>query len=240
MIGWQDKGVILSLRPHGENGGILSVLTENHGRYNGYIYGAKSARNRGVLELGNLISIEWQSKDEEQLGRFDVELLKNYSVNVMDNSRKLLALQSLCNLSDKTIPDREHHQSLYNSVIAMLDGFNNEMWEAIYVYWEMGLLKELGFGINLESCAVTGTTENLTHVSPKSGRAVCAEQAEPYKDKLLKLPNFLNPNPEDFQELDILSGLKLTGYFLQKRIFDNYNKPLPDVRLRLLEKYLNI
>ncbi len=237
MNSWVDQGVILSIRPHGENGGIISLLTQNHGRYSGYVYGAKSSKMRGILEIGNVVRAEWQSKDFEGLGKYDIELDSNNIVNIMDNPKKLLTLQSLCTLVDKTLPEREEHVNIYNSVIAMLDSFNNDMWEAVYVYWEIGLLKELGFGLDLDKCAVTGTTEKLSHISPKTGRAVCEIEAEPYKDKLLELPKFLNPNIENLEEIDIFAGLRLTGYFLQSRIFDNYNKLLPDVRLRLLNKY---
>ena len=233
---WQDQGIILSVRPHGENGGIVSLLTRDHGRHMGYVYGATSSRMRGVLEIGNLVSVEWRAKQSDQLGNYVLELEKGYAAAIMQDSLRLTALQSACVLTDKTLPERETHRALFDGFLALLQTFDEEIWPAAYIYWEMGLLRELGFGIDLTRCVASGTTDDLIYVSPKSGCAVSAVAGEPYKDKLLPLPGFLKGAP-DMQPEDILQGLQLTGHFLLNRVFSLANVNLPDARLRLEEKY---
>jgi len=233
---WQDEGIILSVRPHSEKGGIASILTRDHGRHAGYVFGARSSRMRGSLEMGNFVSVEWQSRVSENLGNYKVELNKSHVAVLMDDPRKLVALQSACALADKTLAERDKHQSVYEGLRALLEAFETEVWSAAYIYWEMGLLKELGFGLDLTVCAATGNTDNLIYVSPKSGRAVSAEAGEIYKEKLLKLPGFLR-GESDVSDQEILNGLDMTAYFLQHRVFSTMNIGLPDARLRLAQHY---
>lgn len=236
MQGWQDTGIILSVRPHGENGGIVSVLTESHGRSVAYVYGATSSRMRGLLETGNVVNVTWQAKSSDQMGNFALELEKSYAADVMDDATKLTALQSACVLADKTMPENEKHTGLYQAMIALLESFSGDMWAASYIFWEIGLLRELGFGLDLSKCVSTGVVENLLYVSPKSGCAVSAEAGEIYKEKLLALPPFLRGEAR-FENADILDGLKLTGHFFRHRVFSLANQNLPEARLRLEEKY---
>jgi DNA repair protein RecO (recombination protein O) len=239
MLEWQDSGIILSVRGHGDTGGIVSILTKDHGRAMGYVYGATSTKMRGVLEPGNLVSIDWKAKSNDQLGTFTLELEKSIAADVMDDAAKLTAMQSACVLADKTMPEREKHTGMYEGTKALMASFATDIWAPTYIYWEMGLLRELGFGLDLSKCAATGSVDNLIYVSPKSGCAVSAAAGEIYKEKLLALPPFLR-GEGGFEESDILNGLKLTGHFLLHRVFSQSNSNLPESRLRLEEKFSRV
>lgn len=236
MISWQDTGIVLSVRPHGENGGIVTLLTQKHGRTAGYVYGATSTRVRGTLETGNLVSAQWQAKSHDQLGSFTLELEQSFAARVMHDPAKLTALQSACALADKTLPENESHPGVYEGLLALLASFETEVWAVAYIYWEIGLLKELGFGLDLGKCVSTGSANNLLYVSPKSGCAVSASAGEEYKDRLLLLPSFLR-GEAGMEDADILNGLRLTGHFLLHRVFSQANSNLPEPRLRLEEKF---
>lgn len=235
-LSWQDSGIILSLRPHGENGGIVSLLTQSHGRAAGYVYGINSSRVRGMLEIGNLVSAQWTAKTHDQLGAYTLELDTSFAGNIIDSPVKLTALQSACALADRTLPEHESHPGVFDGMVALLHAFDGEVWPAAYIYWEIALLRELGFGLDFSKCVATGATENLRYVSPKSGCAVSEEAGEPYKDVMLRLPTFLRGEAR-LDPVDVLDGLKLTGHFLLHRVFSQANSNLPEPRLRLEEKY---
>lgn len=239
MLEWHDQGIILSVRKHGENGGIASILTESHGRASGYVYGINSNKKCGLLEIGSQLSVRWQAKSQGQLGVFELELAKSVAADVMDSPLKLMALQSACGLTDKALAENEKHEGVFFATQTLINSFADDLWAPTYVYWEIGLLRELGFGLDLSHCVATGGTEDLIYVSPKSGCAVSAAAAGIYKDKLLKLPPFLR-GEAGFDDKDILDGLKLTGYFLLNRFFSQSNQNLPDARLRLEDKYKTV
>lgn len=228
-----DQGIILSVRPHGEGGAVLHVLSENNGKCGGYVNGAQSSsRLRSVLQQGNIISFDWQSKTDGQLGRFDVELETDVAMRVMDDPRAITAVKSVCGLLDMFLPDREDHPALFHGTCGFFNILTTDQWPPTYIMWEMAFLKELGYGIDMTKCAVTGTTENLTHISPKSGRAVCAAEAEPYASKLLEIPQFLQG--QGLADNDITKGLKLTGYFLMHRLLKHSSyTELPNARIHL-------
>lgn len=236
MMEWQDHGIVLSVRPHGETGGIVSLLTAQHGRASGYVYGATSQRSRGVLEPGNRVDAHWQAKGTGQLGQFRLELEKSSVADVIDDPLKLTALQAACALVDRTLPENEKHTAIYDGTRALLEAFAGDYWAVSYIFWEIALLKELGFGLDLSRCVSTGVTEDLIYVSPKSGCAVSKAAGEIYKAKLLPLPPFLRGEAR-FDDGDILDGLKLTGYFLLQRVFLQAYGHLPEARQRLQEKW---
>jgi DNA repair protein RecO (recombination protein O) len=236
MIEFDDEGIILSVRPHGETGGVVSLLTKNHGRAMGYVYGAVSSRLRGTLEAGNLVSAHWQAKGAGQLGTFTLELEKNHSASIMTDSTRLTALQSACALADKTLPENERGGTVFEGMKALLRELDGDVWAPVYIYWELGLLKELGFGVDLSKCAATGVTDDLIYVSPKSGCAVSGAAGAVYKEKMLKLPGFLR-GEADFSDAAMLDGLKLTGHFLLHRVFLPTHSNLPDARLRLESRF---
>ena len=215
---WQDEGIVLSARRHGETGAIVSLLTRAQGRCAGYVYGAASAKMRGQIEPGSRVSAQWRARSADELGTFTLESDESPAVHVMADARKLTALQSAMALADKTLPERQVMRGVFDGTAALLAAFALDAWPAVYVRWEIGLLQELGFGLDLSCCAATGATEDLTYVSPKSGRAVSATAGNIYKEKMLVLPAFLRGGG-DFDEKDILDGLKLTGHFFRHRVF---------------------
>jgi DNA repair protein RecO (recombination protein O) len=236
LLGFEDSGVVLSLRAHGETGGIASILTRNNGRALGYVYGASSQRLRGTTEIGSRVAVRWQARAADQLGTFTVEPESSVTADVMDDPDKMTALQSACAIAEKTLPEREKHPRVYEAFCVLLDAFATDLWPVSYIAWELGLLAELGFGLDLSSCAATGATDDLIYVSPRSGRAVSAAAGAVYKEKMLHLPGFLRGRPET-ENADILQGLQLTGHFLLKRVFAQSNTNLPEPRLRLEQKF---
>lgn len=230
MNEWQDQGIILSTRRHGENGAVVTLLTEQHGRHAGYVYGATSRQNRGMLEPGSHVSANWKSRDDDGLGHFSLELEKGYMVAVMDDPARLAAMISACDLVGRALPERERHAAVFHGLLALLQAFEGDLWEAVYVWWEVAFLRELGFALDLESCAATGVTEDLVYVSPRSGRAVSRAAGEIYKEKLLPLPAFICGSGGVPGADDIRQGLELTGYFLRHKVFYSANADLPESR----------
>ncbi|QQG35203.1 MAG: DNA repair protein RecO [Micavibrio aeruginosavorus] len=237
---WKDQGIVLSVRPHGENGAVVALLTEQHGRHIGYVRGAHSARMRGLLQPGNLVSAEWGSRVAESMGTFELELHTALAVAVMDDSLRLGALLSACALCDASLPERESHCGLFYGMLALLQTLETENWGPSYVMWELAFLRELGFGIDVSKCAAGGDSKTLTHISPKSGRAVSAKAAEPYLDKLLTLPHFLRPQRSGGDDADVLTGLRMTAYFLEHWAFVHHTQGLPESRVRFQERFARL
>lgn len=236
MENWEDQGIVLSVRSHGESGAIISLLTENNGRHAGYIRGVHSSKMRGVIEPGNLVDARWQARVSDNLGSYQLEPLKSYSPQIMTDSQKLAALQSACSLCDYALPEREGHAGLFHGLIALFETLDTEIWGAAYIMWEIAFLSELGFSLDLTKCAGGGDDNALAYVSPKTGRAVSYEAGEQYKDKLLEIPAFLKPNGGPPEIEDIYTGLKLTGYFLEHWAFTHHTKGVPEERLRFFDR----
>jgi DNA repair protein RecO (recombination protein O) len=233
---WSDEGVILSVRPHGETAAVAEIFTRAHGRHLGLVYGGRSRRLRPILQTGNHVDAVWKARLSEQLGHVSVELRKGYAAQAMDDPLALAGLSSLCALA-RLLPERDPHPNLYEVTLFVL-GFLDEpdVWPALMVRWELALLDELGFGLDLATCASTGARENLVYVSPKSGRAVSAEAGAPYKDRLLVLPAFLAKGREGAATYaDVAAGLALTGHFLSTRVLNPREETMPQARVRLAE-----
>ncbi len=233
---WSDEGVILSVRPHGETSAVIEILTRAHGRHLGLVHGGRSRRLRPVLQMGNHVEVVWKARLAEHLGNLSVELIKGYAAQAMEDRLALAGLTSLCGLA-RLLPERDPHPNLFEVTLFVL-GFLDEpdVWPALIVRWEMALLDELGFGLDLKSCAATGSADNLIYVSPKSGRAVSAAAGEPYKERLLKLPAFLAKNGQTgVGEDDVVAGLALTGHFLETRVLLPRDETMPETRQRLSE-----
>lgn len=237
MEQWQDRGIVLAVRPHGESGAVVSVLTENYGRHAGYFRGAHSAKNRGSLEPGNLADIRWQSRIAENLGTFSIELAQSYAPRVMNDPLRLAALQSACALCDQSLPEREGHPGLFHGFVALLETLESEHWGAAYVMWEIALLRELGFSLELTRCAGGGDASRLYWVSPKTGRAVSEEKGKPYMEKLLPMPAFLKPGGGSDAPEEVHIGLKMTGYFFEHWAFAHHTTGVPEARLRFQERF---
>lgn len=191
---WKDQAIVLAARPHGENGAVVSLLTEGRGRHAGYLRGAHSSKNRGSLEPGNLVDAQWQSRVDNSLGTLTVELQKNAASRIMADALRLAALQAACALCDAALPEREGHPGLFHGLLALTDALETEVWGPAYVMWEIALLRELGFSLDLSKCAAGGDARSLMYVSPKTGRAVSEEAGRIYKERLLVLPRFLRPH----------------------------------------------
>ncbi len=232
---FEDAGIVLSARSHGETGAIVHVLTEQHGVYATHIAGGASRRIKPLLQAGSRVAIAYRARHADQLGAATLEAAGG-SPDLLDDPLGLLGLQCACVMTQKVLPEREPHTGAYHGLSALLGAFAiPDIWPAIYVRYEAGLLEELGFGLDLAACAVTGGHDQLVYVSPKSGRAVSREAGAPYRDKLLPLPGFLLSSQGGLDEGDIARGFELTGFFLERHVFHPGNKPLPDMRVRLLQ-----
>lgn len=242
MEQWQDQGIVIHARRHGENGAVVTLLTENYGRYSGYVRGATGKTMRGALELGNVVSAKWQSRVSDGLGGYTLELNENPSAHILHDPHKLLAIQAVCALCDAALPDREAHHGLFHGTLALFDAVKNQdIWLISYIYWEISYLKELGFSLDLSKCAGGGDQFDLKYVSPKTGRAVSGDAGEPYKEKLLALASFLAPNHTAEVKIDdeeIKKAFKMTNYFLEHWAFTHHSSGIPAPRLRFGEIFV--
>lgn len=232
---WIDEGIVLGARPHGENAAIVTLLTREHGRHMGLVHGGASRSKRPLLQAGNRVKAEWRARLSEHLGSYSCEMVTAHAALLLDDPLKLTGLTAACAVADGVLPEREPHAAVFAGFEALLIAFESEAWPVVLVHLELGLLKELGFRLDLEKCAVSGIGEELIYVSPRSGRAVSREAGAPYAEKLLALPGFL-AGGEDYGPSEILCGLELTGYFLERHLFWPHNRGLPEARLRLAEK----
>lgn len=238
MQEWNDQAIVLSARPYGESAAILRVLTSEHGLHAGYVHSAqRSGRLRSIVELGNIVNVTWQSKtDGDALGTYQLETVHAIGPHLYEDGQRLLSVQSMCQILDLVLPERESQEALFESSFAYCRNVGvSEHWLAMYVVWEMSLLNALGFGLDLSKCVVTGQVDNLEYISPKSGCAVCAEAGEEYKDKLFPIPDFLKGGGDD-SDAEIAKGLAITGHFLQKNVLDEVYKQLPEARQRFFTK----
>ena len=235
MVEWRMPGIVLSARRYGEGDLVVNALTEEMGRHAGLVHGGGSKRNRANYEIGNRLEFSWAARLNEHLGTFRADVMDSPAASIMHDADRLSALSSLCAVIDTALPEREPVPGLYAALNVWLDQLVSEHWAALLVRIELGLLEILGFGLDLSSCAVTGETEDLTHVSPKSGRAVSATAAEPYLDRLLPLPAFLTGGGEA-DDAAVVDGLLLSGHFLEKRVFNVHNWTLPPQRALLLQR----
>lgn len=233
-MNWSDEAIVLSVRPHGETAAVVELFTRTHGRHLGLVHGGRSRKQRPVLQIGNHVDASWKGRIAEQLGHVTLELRTSYAGAAMDSAAALAGLASLAALL-RYLPERDPHPSLYEVTLFVL-GFMDDpsVWPALMVRWELALLGELGFGLDLAACAATGSNDALIYVSPKSGRAVSASAGEPYRDKLLTLPGFLLKGARaGVTSADLAAGLRLTRYFLESRLIVPRNATLPEARVRL-------
>lgn len=229
---WRDEAIILGLKRYGETSVIVEALTRNHGRHRGVVRGGRGKRLSAVIQPGNTVELVWRARIEEQLGQFAVEGLKLRSANLITQASSLYALSTLASHC-RLLPERDPHEMLYETLEVLVDHLHEpKLIAALLIRFEIALLTELGFGIDLSCCAATGSTQELIYVSPKSARAVCRVAGEPYKDKLLKLPSFLNgrgvlaePNKDE-----IRAGFTLSAYFLDRHVFDPRGILMPEAR----------
>jgi DNA repair protein RecO (recombination protein O) len=234
---WSDDAVILSARPHGETSLILQLLTRAHGRHAGLVRGARRARGRGAYETGNRVTADWQARLADHLGTLRCELLRGYAADIIDDPARLACLAAAAAVAETALPEREAVPEAFAGLCALLDSLSaGRGWAVGYVAWELALLAELGFGLDLSRCAATGTTEDLAYVSPKSAQAVSRAGGAPYRDKLLKLPAFLLDGTAATSARDVSDGLALTGFFLARHVCEPFGRALPAARARFVDR----
>ncbi|MEQ9640927.1 MAG: DNA repair protein RecO [Alphaproteobacteria bacterium] len=234
---WADEGIVLSSRRHGENGAVLMLLTVEHGRHAGLVRGATGGRLRGALQPGNEVRATWRARLADHLGSYAIEPGHGRAGLVMADRTRLAGLSAVCAVAEAALPEREPHPVLHAATQALLGAIEAGLtdWPAAYVRWELGLLQDLGFGLDLSRCVATGTTEDLVYVSPKSARAVSRDGGSAYVDKLLPLPGFLlgqQGGPTDTPA--VADGLRLTGFFLERSLLA-HREHMPAARARLVE-----
>jgi len=235
MIEWRDQGILLSARPHGESAAIVEVLTEQKGRHAGVVRGGASRKLAPVLQTGAQLDLTWKARLEDHLGSFSVELIKSRSAAAMGDRLSLAGVAAVASLLVSALPERESHTALYWRTVGLFDMLGDiALWPLAYLRWEMALLEELGFGLDLSACAATGINEELTYISPKSGRAVSAQGAGDWAARLLPLPPVMKGEGDGSPD-EIVQALGTTGYFLEHKLFAALGKKsLPEARHRLI------
>ena len=231
---WRDEGLLLAMRPHGETSAIIEVLTVAHGRHAGVVRGGASRRMAAILQPGTGLHLEWRARLDDHIGSFTVEPLRSRA-HLLADRLALAGLLSACALLRVALAEREPHPGLFPATLALFDRLGTAGWTSAYLRWEVLLLEEIGFGLDLSACAVTGATEGLAFVSPKSGRAVTRTGAGDWADRLLPLPPGL-AGEAPLSPMEVLSGLALTGFFLDRGLRPVlHDKPLPEARSRLAD-----
>ena len=237
MVEFEDEGFVLSARAHGETGAIVEVLTAHHGRWAAHGPGGASRRLKPVLQPGSRVRMAYRARVADQLGSARLEGEGEGASALFDDPIALSALAAAAAVVAGALPEREPHDGAFHAFEALVAALAmTDLWPAVFVRFEMGLLQELGFGFDLSRCAVTGATDNLVWVSPRTGRAVSADAGEPYRDRLLALPPFLLSSQHRLRTGDVAAGMALTGRFLKDFVFAVVNRPLPPARDRLIER----
>ena len=236
-MNWSGPAIILSARVHGESAAIAQVLSREAGRYAGLVHGRRT--KTALLQPGNLIEAYWRARLEEHLGVMTLELVSARTADALSDRTALAALNSACAIALTALPERDPHPQLYQALDLVLSHLGDRaLWPALYVRWEVGLLAELGFALELDKCAMTGASADLAYVSPNTGKAASRSAGAPYAERLLSLPKFLSGgdlgNGPSWH--DIGEGLALTGHFLEKRLYAAHNATLPVARARLVEE----
>lgn len=237
---WSDEGIVLAARAHGERALVVQLLTREHGRHAGLLRGGQSPKTRAHWQIGNRLSVTWRARLAEHLGFIIGEVVAAHAATLLDDPLRLGALASAAALAASALPEREPHPRAYRGLLHLIEALGeDDRWAIAYVEWEIALLEELGFGLDLSSCAATGATADLVYVSPRSGQAVSEAAGAPYRDKLLPLPGFLRGESGRPQERpapqDVLDGLRLAGFFLDQRVFAPHQHKLPAARSRYVD-----
>ncbi len=236
-MNWREQGFLLTSRKHGETSAIIEVFTEHHGRHAGVVRGGTSRKIAPILQAGAQLDLAWRARLEEHIGAFTVEPVKSRAALIMDDATTLAALNAITALLSFSLPEREPHPALYARSLAMLDLLGaNTSWPVAYLKWELASLEVVGFGLDLSSCAVTGSLDDLSYVSPRTGRAVSAEGAGAWADRLLPLPpELLGIGTGEAR--NVVDGLATTGHFLTHWLAHSLgNRPLPEARARLVDR----
>src|SRR5208282_1695805 len=235
---WTDEGIVLGVRRHGESSVILELLTQARGRHLGLVRGGTGARLRSVLQPGNSLRATWRARLDEHLGHYLVEGVNLRAAGILTAAHAVHGVTHLAALC-RLLAEREPHARIHGALEAILDALDDPSAVApMIARFELAFLAELGFGLDLSSCAATGATDDLIYVSPRSGRAVSGAAGEAYRDKLLRLPGFLRANAEPASAADLADAFALTGFFLDRHAFAPRGLALPDARARFVAAVL--
>ena len=233
---WRDEGLVIGVKRHGETSAIIELLTRAHGRHLGLVRGGRSTRFQSLLQPGNSLGLVWRARLDEHLGSYAIEPLRLRAGRLIASALALAGVTYLGALL-RLLPERDPHEALHEALEIIADHLDApDVAPPLVAHFEMQVLAECGFRLDLEACAASGSRENLIYVSPKSGRAVSASAGAPWRDKLLALPPFLRaeesaaaPTPED-----IAAAFRLTGFFLERDLFGPRGLPMPDARRAFL------
>jgi len=233
---WDLPAIVLDTRPYGEGDVIATLMTAEHGAHRGLVRGGASRAQYGVWQAGNFVQARWMARLSDQLGSLRGELIHATAASVMDDALGLAMMTAVCAEAEDALPEREPHEAVFAGMIHLLPrlALGQETLPDL-IRWETVLLSDLGFGLDLTSCAVTGETEDLAFVSPKTGRAVTTEAAGQWTNRLLRLPPFLTGSDQS-GPIDWRDGLRLTGHFLQRDVFGARHRPLPMARQMLYDR----
>lgn len=232
---WTEEAIVLGARPFGEGKLVAEVFAREHGRFGGVVHGGRKAAP--ALQAGNLVHATWKARTGDQLGFFSpLDLMESHAAKVLNDGAALAGLNAAVALIRLSAAERQAYPGLYDVFLLVIEHLHEpEVWPVLYARFELGLLAELGYGLDLERCAITGETDNLAFVSPRTGRAATAEAGEPFADRLLRLPPFLTDPNAVPEPGDVADAMALAGYFLERRVFDQLGQGMPDSRRRLIE-----
>jgi DNA repair protein RecO (recombination protein O) len=233
---WEAPAIVLDVRPYGEGDAIATVVTAEHGSHRGLARGGAARGRTAIWQPGNLVQVRWVARLAEQLGSFSAELVHPAAALAMDDALVLSILSSACAVAEGALPEREPHPRVFEGLVRLVAHLSQgEAVLSDLIRWETVLLADLGYGLDLSSCAVTGETAGLAYVSPKTGRAVTAAGAGVWTSRLLRLPSFLVGGNEAAAP-DWCDGLRLTGHFLTRDAFGHHHRPLPAARQMLYDR----
>lgn len=238
---WKDTGLVLAVRKHGETSAIVELMTEFHGRHLGLVRGGRSSRMRPVLQPGNRVIASWRARLEEHLGTYQIEPEELHAARLMALPLGAYGFQLMASHL-RLLPERDAHSSLYRAALVLAEHFDEpEKAARMMIRFELAILEQLGFGLDLTRCAATGRTDTLGFVSPKSGRAVSREAGEPWRDRLLSLPEFLSENQMHDGETaavapSLTAGFRLTGHFLDRDVYGARGLSMPEERAAFIRK----
>ena len=223
---WRSDGILLATRKHGETSLIIDTFCPKHGRYLGVVKGGTSRKFAPILQVGAQLDLTWRARLQDHLGSFKVELVRARIVNAMSDRVLTAGLMAVSTILSGVLPERQAYDEFYRTTEDLLDLLNQpDIWPLAYLHWELELLTVLGYGLDLSKCAVSGNTDKLRYVSPRTGRAISEEAAGEWAPKLLYLPPIILKGPDNAD--GILDGLKLTGYFLTEKVFNELSVKSP-------------
>lgn len=234
---FEDDAYVLSARVHGETGAIVELLTAHHGKWAAHVAGGASRRMKPFLQAGARTIVHYRARVSDQLGSAQLEPVGEGPAALFDDPMALAGLSAAAAAAAAALPEREPHPGAFLAFEALSSALlMPDIWPAVFVRFEAGLLQDLGFGLDLSKCAATGSLDDLVYVSPRTGRAVSRTAGEPYKDRLLALPPFMLSSQGGLSPGDVRAGLDLTAHFLELFVFGPLNRPLPPARVWLVDR----